>query len=284
MVGMSMLVAALALLMGAWPASGTVVYTQVNAVVEVPNNSPELETPFDFDGDGLSDIDFFTNQNGSSARGAGPGSGNSDSWILGRWQDDGGPAFQAIRNLAPGTVISDALEIGDGTQIGDETFETADGALVYKSTFGGPQDFVDGTAGIIAAKLQIPGAGTTHFAWVRVLVEKDGVRIGIPPNDDPGSRLTIIDAAYESEELVPIEAGQTSDITPVDFVEVLITNDVTALEFDSQLGVDYQLQLTEDLVVTNWVSAGFWVTGNGTNMLMYDPVGFSTGKAYRIVQ
>ena len=200
-------VAAAFLLGSALPSGATIIYNTVGTVVERPNGSSELETPFDFDGDGLSDIDFFTNQNGSSARGAGPGGGNSDSWILGRWQDDGGPAFQAIRNLAPGTVISDALEIGDGTQIGDETFETADGALVYKSTFGGPQDFVDGTPGIIAAKLRIPGAGTTHFAWVRVLVEKDGVRIGIPPDDDPGARLTIIDAAYESTPNTPIQAG-----------------------------------------------------------------------------
>ena len=281
--GMACMVAAL-LLGSALPGGADIIYNVVGTVVEVASGSPELETPFDFDGDGLSDIDFFTNQNGTSARGAGPGGGNSDSWMFGRWQITSPDplGFQAVRNLTPGTVISDALEIGTGASAGDETFETGDGAFLYNQNFTGAMDFVDGTEGIIAAKLRIPGAGTTHFGWVRVLVEVDGVRI-IPP-DDPGSRLTIIDAAYESEELVPIEAGQTSDITPVDFVEVVITNDVTALEFDSQAGVDYQLQYTADLVVTNWVSAGFWVTGNGTNMMMYDPVGFSTGKAYRIVQ
>ena len=201
---------ALAVMVGAWPGHTAVIHTQINAVVEVATGGAEIETNLDIDGDGLSDIDFFSNQFGSTARG-GFGGGSSGSAIFGRWQDDGGPAFQAVRNLAAGTVISDALEIGDGTTIGDETFENGDTALFYKSTFGGAQDFVDGAEGFMAAKFNIPGAGTTHFGWVRVLVEVAGVRVGTPPNDDPGARLTIVDGAFRDEPLAPIEAGQTTN-------------------------------------------------------------------------
>ena len=207
MVCMSMAVAAVAVIASVCSASGSIIHTQINAVVEVANGGGTTETNLDINGDGLSDIDFFSGQNGSSARG-GFGGGSSSSAIFGKVVDDGGPDFQAINNLSAGTVISDALVIGDGTQIGDEIFlNDPSGGILYNQNYGGPQEFIDGTEGYLATKFNIPGAGTTHFGWVRVLVEVAGVRIGIPPADDPGARLTIIDAAYESVPGASIIAG-----------------------------------------------------------------------------
>ena len=203
-----MVCGAVALLVGgALPAAATIIHVELGTVIEVANGGGTTETNLDIDGAGLSDIDFFSGQNGSSARG-GFGGGSSGSAIFGIVVDDGGPDFQAINNLSAGTVISDALVIGDGTQIGDEIFlNDPSGGILYNKNYLGPQEFIDGTEGYLATKFNIPGAGTTHFGWVRVLVEVSGVRIGIPPADDPGARLTIIDAAYESVPGASIIAG-----------------------------------------------------------------------------
>ena len=274
--------AGIGILLGSVPASAVIVYTQLHAVVEVPTGGGEVETNVDLDGDGLSDVDFFTNQNGSNARGA-SGGGSSSSRILGVVQDDGGPSFQTVRNLGPATPISDALVQGDGSEIGDVVFASGNVAILFKSTFGGPQEYLDGAEGFLAAKFNIPGAGTTRFGWVRVQVEVAGVRIGIPPNDSPGSRLRLLDAAYEDEAGTAIPAGTRKGDTPTPFMVRQVSDPLILLGFGSETGKHYALEWSANLVSPDWNRSEFTVAGDGSRLTVYEPAGEAAGRSYRLV-
>lgn len=65
------------------------------------------------------------------------------------------------------------------------------------------------------------------------------------------------------------------------FTTATVAN-VAALSFDSQAGVTYRLQYAPGLPATDWIDTGFDVIGNGSNLFLYDPTGFSTAKVYRI--
>ena len=72
-------------------------------------------------------------------------------------------------------------------------------------------------------------------------------------------------------------------IQEVAFTQVT-TEDTVALEFLSQSNVVYGLDSTTDLVTSNnFTSTGAYTIGSGTNQFLFDPTGFSTNKAYRIL-
>ncbi|MBU0678573.1 MAG: hypothetical protein KJ626_10695, partial [Verrucomicrobia bacterium] len=71
-------------------------------------------------------------------------------------------------------------------------------------------------------------------------------------------------------------------VTQPVFNAATITN-VVAMKFQSQIGVTYRLDYAAGLPATNWISTGFTLSGNGSQMRAYDPTGYSTQKVYRIV-
>jgi hypothetical protein len=67
-------------------------------------------------------------------------------------------------------------------------------------------------------------------------------------------------------------------------IDEATVTDTIATEFLSDNGAPYVLQYTTDLVTSNnWTNADVSVTGNGTNMFLFDPSGYSTAKLYRVV-
>ena len=75
----------------------------------------------------------------------------------------------------------------------------------------------------------------------------------------------------------------TQLIEDISFLQVA-ADDTMAMEFDSQSDIVYRLDSTTDLVTSNnFTSTGAYTIGTGTNQVLFDPTGFSTNKAYRIV-
>ena len=69
-------------------------------------------------------------------------------------------------------------------------------------------------------------------------------------------------------------------------VDITLTEvaDVFGLSFTTEVATTYRLESTTDLVTSNnFQSTGALLQGNGTVMEMFDPTGFSTTKAYRVV-
>ncbi|MCC6683154.1 MAG: hypothetical protein IT445_19835 [Phycisphaeraceae bacterium] len=170
-----------------------VVTVPINVVYEDAQGAPsEVEFNLDVDGDGLVDVDFFVNGSfGASARG-GTGGGSSNSQILRT-----NTADPVVRNLAPGDTVDLSQITGDF-----DYYPSGYGRLYF---LGGPaeMEFLDGVPGYMG--LLFNNAGGTHFGWLKLMVEKDGVRVGIAPNDDPGARVTIYEAGYETESYVGIQ-------------------------------------------------------------------------------
>ncbi|MCC6683155.1 MAG: hypothetical protein IT445_19840 [Phycisphaeraceae bacterium] len=177
---------------GHW-VHATVVNVPLNLVYEDAQGVPnEVEFNLDIDGDGLVDVDFFVNGSfGASARG-GFGGGSSYSSII-----RNNTADPVVRNLDPGATV-DLSQIADG-------FDYYSGGYGRLYFLGGPADmeFLDGVPGYMG--LLINNNTGAHFGWMKLMVEKDGVRVGVAPNDDPGARLTIFEAAYEADPGVAIQ-------------------------------------------------------------------------------
>jgi hypothetical protein len=94
--------------------------------------------------------------------------------------------------------------------------------------------------------------------------------------------LVIYDTYLSSAEILDIyEAGPT--FTPSVVSTTVLFDATFATEFTSQQGVTYSLECTTNLVTSNgWSATGTFVDGNGTNMFLFDPSGFSTAKLYRV--
>jgi len=76
-----------------------------------------------------------------------------------------------------------------------------------------------------------------------------------------------------SDEAAPPNGGVT-------FTNVEV-NDVIGFQFESQDGVNYQLQCSSNLV--DWISKNFTIHGLGQLETMFDPSGFDSNNNYRIL-
>ena len=94
------------------------------------------------------------------------------------------------------------------------------------------------------------------------------------------------DTVDQQYSLVRFETGMnvvSNVLQKVSFTLVAM-EDTVAMEFVSQSNVVYRLDSTTDLVTPDsFVSTGAYTLGSGTNQFLFDPSGFSTSKAYRIV-
>jgi len=94
------------------------------------------------------------------------------------------------------------------------------------------------------------------------------------------------DMVFDGDELDALlrEIGQTLVlVTATNALEVEeVTMDPAAtISFVSEDGVDYELQYSTDM--SNWISAGFTIRGDGGSKQILEPVGASTQKNYRVV-
>ena len=79
--------------------------------------------------------------------------------------------------------------------------------------------------------------------------------------------------------------GGPGEAPPVEEFNDVALLPVTALEIISETGVIYSLQATLNRTPPAvWKSTGFSRMGTGTNMLLFDPSGYSTQTYYRIVE
>lgn len=81
---------------------------------------------------------------------------------------------------------------------------------------------------------------------------------------------------------IEVFEGPIPEPTPADIVMAEITDEF-GLQFQSETGKVYSLEFTADLVNSNnYRKTGALVEGSGEIMELFDPAGFSTGKAYRV--
>jgi len=58
---------------------------------------------------------------------------------------------------------------------------------------------------------------------------------------------------------------------------------VTGIQCETLSNEVYRLEYTTDLLMTNWVPSRGYILGNGATMTLFDPLGFSTQKFYRVI-
>ena len=145
----------------------------------------------------------------------------------------------------------------------------------------------DGTSS--HTKLYIDGA---LVAYADAVGAPDAPAAGVPLTVGNGFQGVVDEVTFYTRALKPEEiqrefewqtilAGTpTTGTVPHTSAEVA---DVMALRFDSIPGVLYELQYSTDLVSGLYTSTGAAVQGNGEELILYDPTGFSTPTTYRVV-
>lgn len=94
--------------------------------------------------------------------------------------------------------------------------------------------------------------------------------------------FTLWDTALSAQEVAAVYAAGPT-FTPSVVSSNVVFGNAFATEFISQPGITYKLECTTNLVTSNgWAATGAFVDGNGTNMFLFDPSGFSTAKLYRV--
>ena len=122
--------------------------------------------------------------------------------------------------------------------------------------------------------LQTSGFGIDQDVYVM------GQQLGTRPIEGNMDNFQIHDTIRsDAEILAAAEAGLGSPPVAPELTTVENVN-ATMLEFDSELNAEYGLESSTNMV--DWDSAGFIVIGNGGPMLVFDPTGTDTNKAYRL--
>jgi len=90
-----------------------------------------------------------------------------------------------------------------------------------------------------------------------------------------GNALLVGDISY-------VGLHSLEQLAPPIVVTVNVVNVESApmLQFDSEAGIDYELECSLD--GSNWMGAGFATVGDGNIMHAFDPDGFDTNKNYRM--
>ena len=69
---------------------------------------------------------------------------------------------------------------------------------------------------------------------------------------------------------------------PPPTISLVDVTDAPMLSFDSFDAVRYELEYVTTPASSNWMSAGYQVTGDGGSLLAFDPSGTSTSRTYRL--
>ena len=94
--------------------------------------------------------------------------------------------------------------------------------------------------------------------------------------------FTLWDEHFSAAQALAIyNAGPTHLLQPVNMVDADV-GDQVGTEFLSEAGTIYELESADLVSSNNWSGTGAIVQGTGANLLLYDPLGFSTAKLYRV--
>jgi hypothetical protein len=114
-------------------------------------------------------------------------------------------------------------------------------------------------------------------ATVAVNADPNNLVLDVSALDDssPAAGFLALNGGGTALQLTLTSAGEEeSGLTRVDNVNV------TFFDFDSVPGFEYGLESSTNM--TDWVSSGLTVTGDGGTMSVFDPAGTDTNKSYRV--
>jgi hypothetical protein len=97
-----------------------------------------------------------------------------------------------------------------------------------------------------------------------------------------GTSTAITEGASDGSHMGarPVVPGAGVPVVPAVNIEIA---DTPGVFFNSVTGMTYQLESTPDLVSSNYSDTGAFVVGNGGSMMLFDPMGPTTSKNYRVV-
>lgn len=150
------------------------------------------------------------------------------------------------------------------------------------------------------------GAGQTDFAWTFVgagTFDNSHTNLDLEMAVDPSQLGSPTSFAFvlvgdnelngNTQDYYPDTSGggsgggffvyRFSALVTQPVVNAVSVGSVAALEIDSRGGEFYQLQYVTNALSTNWAFAGHPVAGTGSNLVLFDPTGYSTAKTYRVI-
>lgn len=97
------------------------------------------------------------------------------------------------------------------------------------------------------------------------------------------SLLVYTDPTAANETMGPVTYALSPRVETPAFIAATITNVIVFRVANSSPLADYRLESGAAPTPSTWTNTGFKATGNGSDLLMYDPLGFATSKVYRVV-
>ncbi len=95
--------------------------------------------------------------------------------------------------------------------------------------------------------------------------------------------LVYTDPSTTNDIMGPVSYKLSHKIDPAEFAQVFLTNVMAFRVTNSVPQITYSLESAGTPGPTNWVPTGFRTSGNGADLLLFDPTGFSTTKIYRVM-
>jgi hypothetical protein len=95
--------------------------------------------------------------------------------------------------------------------------------------------------------------------------------------------LVYTDPTGANETMGPIDYTLSHRLEEPAFLSVTITNVLAFRVSNSSPLAEYRLESGAAPAPATWTNTGFRTLGNGGDLLLYDPMGFATTKAYRVV-
>lgn len=214
-------------------------------------------------------------------------------WIRNNFGAIGGTYTRAVVPTGPGAayVTSGTNSMAYGGGAGATFTLVADyfgaQAPVYAFGFSINRLYAaDGTTGVV--RVYSDEAGTAQIG-ADIIVQDNGSET-VPKTwfgvagETPIRHVTFTGASanqYGIDDIVmvttPIEAPEPVTITTG------VVDNVMGLGFSSTSGNVYHLEFATDPVGSNWVFSGMSLVGDGGDVSLFDPTGFSTQKLYRVM-
>ena len=88
----------------------------------------------------------------------------------------------------------------------------------------------------------------------------------------------IFDAGLLGNDLSTLIDSTTTTVSQI------VIEDTPAISFNTETGSTYVLEYAQPPASNTWIDAGFQLTGDGSSQVAFDPDGFSTNKAYRVIK
>ena len=234
--------------------------------------------------------------NGGTTHGGLLANAPSDIWIGGY---DGQTYFEhwngSSYDVTPGyTTPGSFVQAIAG--LGDHTYACGTGGEAWKLDASGT-NFVDivypWKAFAAARDVAVDTAGDAWFVGDRAHVFHYDMGTGVydaqPANVHQNTSslgYQSIDIFNNNRNLIVVGRGGVFDAElpapPEPVLTEVALNDTIGFEFDSIFAIDYQLQYSTNGMAT-WSTENFTIHGLGQTEMVFDPSGFDSNKAYRVI-